>query len=78
MCQGTNEPSKVFKEYQTDVRDYMQLNQKLKGQEKHHDLQTRKANFKNDLWKKKNLFKNDLWVREKTVMKITKYLDLQM
>ena len=69
MCQGTNEPSKVFKEYQTDVRDYMQLNQKLKikRQEKHHDLQTRKANFK-----------NDLWVREKTVMKITKYLGLQM
>lgn len=27
---------------------------------------------------KKNLFKNDSWVREKTVMKITKYLDLQM
>lgn len=30
------------------------------------------------IYGKKNLFKNDLWVREKTVMKITKYLDLQM
>lgn len=57
-----------FSEYHTDVPDCMRLNLKSikKRQEEHHDLETRKANFI-----------NDLWVREKAVMKITKYLDLR-
>lgn len=69
MWQGTNKLSKIFKDYQSRVYDYMQLNQKsiIKRQEKYYDLET-----------KKQTPLNDLWGGTEIAMKITKYLDLQM